>query len=201
MRTNKLLILVAALAVALVALPAAAQAAPRDPDGDGISDRWEKRHKVKRANADTDRDGVDNRNEYVEGTKPRDRDSDNDGRSDGREDRDRDRPERRRPRGADPQPAPTMSRHQGTGADVASAAPRNSSVTPPSRAGIAASHARPPRRTLLRLEGTPTTAQTTPAGVTANRRSYIDRLLFLRRSDGAPRRCLARKRPHPEGCA
>lgn len=91
MRNSKLLILVAALAVALVALRAAAQAAPRDRDGDGMSDRWEKRHKVKRANADTDRDGVDNRNEYVEGTRPRDRDSDNDGRSDGREDRDRDR--------------------------------------------------------------------------------------------------------------
>ena len=91
MRNLKLLILVAALAVALVALPAAAQAAPRDRDGDGMSDRWEKRHKVKRANADTDHDGVDNRNEYVEGTKPRDRDSDDDGRGDGREDRDRDR--------------------------------------------------------------------------------------------------------------
>ncbi len=90
MRITKLLILVAALAVALVALPAAAQAAPRDRDGDGMSDRWEKRHKVKRANADTDRDGVDNRNEYREGTKPRDRDSDDDRKSDGREDRDRD---------------------------------------------------------------------------------------------------------------
>jgi hypothetical protein len=90
MRIHRLLILVAALAVALVALPAAAQAAPRDRDGDGMSDRWEKRHKVKRANADTDRDGVDNRNEYREGTRPRDRDTDNDGKSDGREDRDRD---------------------------------------------------------------------------------------------------------------
>ena len=89
MRIHKLVVVVIALAVALVALPAAAQA--RDRDGDGMSDRWEKRHKVKRANADTDRDGVDNRNEYVEGTKPRDRDSDNDGRGDGREDRDRDR--------------------------------------------------------------------------------------------------------------
>ena len=88
MRINRLIALVAALAVALVALPAAAQA--RDRDGDGMSDRWEKRHKVKRANADTDRDGVDNRNEYREGTKPRDRDSDDDRKSDGREDRDRD---------------------------------------------------------------------------------------------------------------
>jgi hypothetical protein len=88
MRMHKLVPLVLALAVALVALPATAQS--RDRDGDGMSDRWEKRHKVKRANADTDRDGVDNRNEYREGTKPRDRDSDDDRRSDGREDRDRD---------------------------------------------------------------------------------------------------------------
>ena len=88
MRMHKLVFLVAALAIALVALPATAQA--RDRDGDGMSDRWEKRHKVKRANADTDRDGVDNRNEYREGTKPRDRDSDDDRKSDGREDRDRD---------------------------------------------------------------------------------------------------------------
>lgn len=88
MRTHRLVFLVAALAVALVALPAAAQA--RDRDHDGMNDRWEKRHKVKSANADTDRDGVDNRNEFHEGTKPRDRDTDNDGRGDGREDRDRD---------------------------------------------------------------------------------------------------------------
>jgi hypothetical protein len=85
---QKLVFLIAALAVALVALPASAQA--RDRDGDGMSDRWEKRHKVKRANADTDRDGVDNRNEYREGTRPRDRDTDDDGKGDGREDRDRD---------------------------------------------------------------------------------------------------------------
>jgi hypothetical protein len=89
MRARKLITLIATLALALVALPAAAQAADRD--GDGMSDAWEHRHHVSGAFADTDRDGVDNRNEYVEGTRPRDRDSDDDGRSDAREDRDGDR--------------------------------------------------------------------------------------------------------------
>jgi hypothetical protein len=89
MGARKLITLIAALALALVALPAAAQAADRDSDG--MNDRWESRYRVASANADVDRDGVDNRNEYVEGTRPRDRDSDDDGVRDGREDRDRDR--------------------------------------------------------------------------------------------------------------
>jgi len=87
---RKLTILIAALAV--MAVPGIAQAADRD--GDGLPDRWERRHDLsthaKSANADQDGDNVDNGNEFDEGTKPRDRDSDNDGRRDGREDRDRD---------------------------------------------------------------------------------------------------------------
>jgi hypothetical protein len=89
MRTTKLLTLIAAMAIALVALPASAQAADRD--GDGMPDAWEARNRVAAANADVDRDGVDNRNEYAEGTSPRDRDTDGDRRLDGREDRDGDR--------------------------------------------------------------------------------------------------------------
>ena len=80
---------VAACAVAVLALPMAAQA--RDRDSDGMNDRWEKRHHVSNPNADPDRDRVDNRNEFVERTRPRDRDTDDDRRPDGREDRDRDR--------------------------------------------------------------------------------------------------------------
>ena len=81
------------IALLTLALPSAASA--RDRDHDGLSDRWEKRHKlsVKRnsAHADLDRDKVDNANEYRQRTNPRDADSDNDGRGDGREDTDRDR--------------------------------------------------------------------------------------------------------------
>lgn len=80
------------LAMLTLALPTAASA--RDRDRDGLSDRWEKKHKLslKRnsAHADLDRDKVDNANEYRERTDPRDADSDNDGKSDGREDTDRD---------------------------------------------------------------------------------------------------------------
>src|SRR6185503_6638582 len=83
---RKFTIVIAALAV--LAVPAVAQAADRD--GDGMGDRWERRHHVTTANADPDGDSVDNANEFDEGTAPRDRDSDNDGRRDGREDRDRD---------------------------------------------------------------------------------------------------------------
>ena len=89
MRQRKMFTLIATLALAMLALPVAAQA--RDRDHDGMSDRWEKRYHVTNPNGDPDRDRVDNRNEYVERTLPRDRDTDNDRRSDGREDRDRDR--------------------------------------------------------------------------------------------------------------
>ena len=89
MRRRQALSALAVLAAALLALPVAAQA--RDRDGDGMNDRWEKRHRVSNPNADPDRDRVDNRNEFVERTRPRDRDADDDGRPDGREDRDRDR--------------------------------------------------------------------------------------------------------------
>jgi hypothetical protein len=92
MRITKVLTTIAT-ALALLIIPAAAQA--RDRDHDGLPDKWEKRHhlstKAKSANGDPDRDRVDNRNELREGTNPRRRDSDRDGRPDGREDRDRDR--------------------------------------------------------------------------------------------------------------
>ena len=81
------------VALLTLALPTAASA--RDRDRDGLSDRWEKRHKLSlkknSANSDLDRDKVDNANEYRERTNPRDADSDNDGKSDGREDTDRDK--------------------------------------------------------------------------------------------------------------
>jgi hypothetical protein len=91
MRTPKLLTTIVA-ALALLIIPAAAQA--RDRDHDGLPDKWEKKfhlstHKNS-ANADPDRDRVDNRNEFRERTNPRRKDSNRNGRPDGREDRDRD---------------------------------------------------------------------------------------------------------------
>jgi hypothetical protein len=84
--------LVVAVAMALLAVPAASQA--RDRDHDGLPDKWEKKfhlstHKNS-ANADPDRDRVDNANEFRERTNPRRKDSNRNGRPDGREDRDRD---------------------------------------------------------------------------------------------------------------
>jgi hypothetical protein len=78
--------------IAMLLLPAAAQAADRDHDN--LPDSWELKHhistKSKSAAKDPDRDGVDNGNEHREGTNPRRRDSDRDGIRDAREDRDRD---------------------------------------------------------------------------------------------------------------
>lgn len=92
MRPTRLIMLVVAVAMALLAVPAASQA--RDRDHDGLPDKWEKKfhlstHKNS-ANADSDRDHVDNGNEYRERTSPRRKDSNRNGRPDGREDRDRD---------------------------------------------------------------------------------------------------------------
>ena len=92
MRPTRLIMLVVAVTMALLAVPAASQA--RDRDHDGLADRWEKKfhlstHKNS-ANADADRDRVDNANEFRERTNPRRKDSNRNGRPDGREDRDRD---------------------------------------------------------------------------------------------------------------
>lgn len=78
-------------AIFCVIVPAAALAKGGDRDRDGMSDRWEKRHKVKSADGDADRDGLSNGVEFDISTHPRKKDSDGDGRADGREDADRDR--------------------------------------------------------------------------------------------------------------
>ena len=82
------LIIVAAFALALLAVPATADAR-RDRDHDGMPDRWEKRHHLSptRANAkrDPDTDGLSNIREFRNRTRPHDADSDNDGLEDGAE--------------------------------------------------------------------------------------------------------------------
>jgi hypothetical protein len=92
MRPTRLIMLVVAVAMALLAVPAVSQA--RDRDHDGLPDKWEKQHHLSThknsANADADRDRVDNGNEFRERTNPRRKDSNRNGRPDGREDRDRD---------------------------------------------------------------------------------------------------------------
>ncbi|MFY9469823.1 MAG: hypothetical protein WAP37_06890, partial [Solirubrobacterales bacterium] len=61
---------------------------------DGISDRWEKKHRlslrVNQSRRDQDKDGVANLCERQAGTHPRRKDSDRDGKRDGAEDADRD---------------------------------------------------------------------------------------------------------------
>lgn len=86
---------VTALAVvSMFLLATAAGAVSGDRNGDGISDRWAKKHGLKanvnQANRDQDRDRVKNICEFEARMDPRDRNSDNDRRSDGREDSDRD---------------------------------------------------------------------------------------------------------------
>jgi len=66
-----------------------AAASARDRDGDGLPDRWERRHglstKRKSAGKDPDRDGLSNRREHKHRTHPRKADTDGDGVKDGRE--------------------------------------------------------------------------------------------------------------------
>jgi Ni/Co efflux regulator RcnB len=85
---NKLkLIVIAAFALAMLAVPSAASA--RDRNHDKIPDRWEKKfhlsttHNV--AKKDPDHDGLNNRKEFKDSTNPRDADTDNDGMDDGDE--------------------------------------------------------------------------------------------------------------------
>jgi hypothetical protein len=79
--------------LALLVVPAAAQA--RDRDGDKLPDRWEKKYKIstktKSGKKDPDRDGLTNRGEYRAKTNPRRADTDRDGIRDDDEDADRDR--------------------------------------------------------------------------------------------------------------
>jgi hypothetical protein len=92
---KKLKLLVsAAVAVAMLALPGAALAKSRDRDHDKLPDRWEHAHHLstskKNAKADPDKDGLSNLGELRSHCDPRDADSDNDGTEDGDEDRDGD---------------------------------------------------------------------------------------------------------------
>ena len=77
----------AATALMLFALPGAASA--RDRNHDRIPDRWERHHSLSlhknQAKRDQDRDGLRNRGEFRAGDDPRDPDSDNDGVDDGDE--------------------------------------------------------------------------------------------------------------------
>ncbi len=83
----------AAAAVLAIATPLAgfvtAHAGQADRDGDGMADRWEKRHglnpRVADARADKDRDGLSNLAEYRLRTDPSDEDTDGDGHDDGDE--------------------------------------------------------------------------------------------------------------------
>lgn len=83
-----------AAATLFLTLPAAASAAPRDRNGDGIPDSWERKHRLALVSdqdqKDQDRDGLTNLVEWQAGTNPRRKDSDRDGRPDGREDADKD---------------------------------------------------------------------------------------------------------------
>ena len=82
-------------ALAVLALPAAAAAKPRDRNHDRIPDRWEKRYglstkKRSTARKDNDRDHLNNLAEYRSGTNPLRADTDRDGISDANEDPDHD---------------------------------------------------------------------------------------------------------------
>ena len=80
MRPMRGLLALACLALLALALPQSASA--RDRDRDGMSDRWERKHRAYRAGADLDRDRVSNLREFRAHTDPRDRDTDDDGESD-----------------------------------------------------------------------------------------------------------------------
>jgi len=83
------LLITAAAALALMALPAAALARSHDRNHDGIPDKWEKHFhlslKKNDAKGDPDRDGLNNKREFKNHTNPRDADTDNDGMDDGDE--------------------------------------------------------------------------------------------------------------------
>jgi hypothetical protein len=83
---RRMLILVAALALAALSVAAVASADRGhrgDRNHDGLPDRWERHHhlslKVNQAHRDPDRDKLDNRKEFRHGTDPNKRDTDDDG--------------------------------------------------------------------------------------------------------------------------
>ncbi len=93
MFVHKTLAVTAVAALLTTGIASAAHAAVRDSDGDGIPNRWEKRHglnphRAADARADFDKDGLRNLAEYRVGSDPRDEDTDSDGHDDGDEVRD-----------------------------------------------------------------------------------------------------------------
>ena len=84
---RRILITLAALALAALAVPAAASAhhgqRAGDRNRDGLPDRWERQHhlslRVNQAHRDPDHDGLDNRKEFEHGTDPRNRDTNDNG--------------------------------------------------------------------------------------------------------------------------
>src|SRR3954453_5795319 len=85
-------LITAALAISLLALPAAALAKRGDRDHDRMADKWEKRHHLNvhanDARKDPDRDGLSNLSEFRHHTDPQAADTDDDGMDDGDEVRD-----------------------------------------------------------------------------------------------------------------
>src|SRR4051794_3796646 len=83
------LIITAAAALALLALPGAALAKSRDRNHDRLPDKWERHFHLSlsknQAKADQDHDGLKNKGEFKNHTSPRDADTDNDGLDDGDE--------------------------------------------------------------------------------------------------------------------
>jgi hypothetical protein len=83
------LLITAAAALALLALPGAALAKSHDRNHDGIPDKWERHFhlslKHNDAKGDPDHDGLNNKGEFKNHTNPRDADTDNDGLDDGDE--------------------------------------------------------------------------------------------------------------------
>jgi uncharacterized membrane protein YgcG len=90
------LFLAAAVALALVAVPASALAKRGDRNHDRIPDKWERKHhlstRVNVARKDPDRDGLSNLSEFRHGTDPRDADTDDDGINDKQEIEDNNNP-------------------------------------------------------------------------------------------------------------
>ena len=82
-------LMTAAIAMALLAMPAGALAKRGDRNHDRIPDKWENSHhrstRVNVARKDPDKDGLNNLSEFRQGTDPRDADTDDDGVNDGNE--------------------------------------------------------------------------------------------------------------------